>query len=158
MEKNKFENIEGIEHLKKRRKTEKRAIRFTIEEEKKENRKIIIAPLDSPYDLKSLGNDPEDVRFIEVKGHLAPFPNTLPYCSACLTIQEFNFAKEMKDKFWLYIIYGVRKNEKIRRIFKIQNPIENMKWVFMHFNKNKPFYFFFKEVSDMNDSFKMKNQ
>jgi hypothetical protein len=69
MEENKFENIEGVEHLKSRDEIEKKAIEITIKEELKENRKVIITPREECYDILSIGENPNDIRYIEVKGH-----------------------------------------------------------------------------------------
>jgi hypothetical protein len=120
MEENKFENIEGIEHLEERNENERKAIEIAIKEELKENRKVIIAPIKEHYDILSIGNNSEDIKYIEVKAHRKPTFHIE------LSSSQFNLAKEMKEKFWIYLICNINKKPKI---FEIQNPIENLLFI-----------------------------
>jgi len=122
MEKNKLENIEGIENLIDRNIIERNIIEIAIKEELKENRKVIIAPIKEHYDILSIGKNPNDIRYIEVKGHISILNSIFIY----LKRKEFDFAKEMKDKYWIYLINMI-KDEEIK-IFKIRDPINKLKW------------------------------
>ena len=104
-------------HFNKRNKFEKRAIDLVIEEEIKEKRKVIVSPIKEHYDIKSIGSD---IRYIEVKGHRKPTFHIE------LSSSQFNLAKEMKEKFWIYLICNINKKPKI---FEIQNPIENLLFI-----------------------------
>jgi hypothetical protein len=126
-----MENIEGFKHLKNRDEIEKKAIEITINEELKENRKVIITPREECYDILSIGENPNDIRYIEVKGH-AKKSKSFKY--VMLSKSEFEFAKEKGDKYWIYLVNIIKNQGAI--ILKIRDPINKLKWKIM--GKNKP--------------------
>jgi hypothetical protein len=79
---------------------EKKAMEIAIEEERKENRKITIVSEKEHYDILSIGNNPEDIRYIEVKGHMRE-PKSI---FILLKEKEFDFGKEHGNKYWINII------------------------------------------------------
>jgi hypothetical protein len=123
MEENKFENIEGIEHLKNRNEIEKKTIEVAIKEELKENRKVIITPKKEHYDIISIGNNPKDIRYIEVKGHISKKKAGDIY----LQKNEFENAKKFGRKYWIYLVNIIQKNEE-PIILKIRDPANRLKW------------------------------
>jgi len=123
MEKNKFENIEGIEHLKSRNKIEKKTIEIAIKEELKENRKVRITPEREHYDIISIGNNPKDIRYIEVKGHISKKKAGDIY----LYESEFKSAKKFGGKYWIYLVNIIQENKE-PIILKIRNPANRLKW------------------------------
>jgi len=72
------------------------------------------------YDILSRDPRTGEIRFIEVKGK-AGLDLEIE-----LTEAEFNTAREKRDKYWLYIVYGI--DTKMPRLLAIQNPVENMVW------------------------------
>ncbi|MEM3420057.1 MAG: DUF3883 domain-containing protein [Nitrososphaerota archaeon] len=114
--------IEGIENLEERDENERKAIEFVINEEIKENRKIKISSIREHYDILSIGSNPNDIRYIEVKG-LKHFKNIM------LSEIEFKTALKYKDRYHLYIVYDRESNNP--KIVKIQNPIKKLKFKIM---------------------------
>jgi len=123
MEKNKFENMEGVEHLKSRNEIEKKTIEIAINEELKENRKVIITPEREHYDIISIGNNPKDIRYIEVKGHISKKKAGNIY----LYESEFKSAKKFGGKYWIYLVNIIQENKE-PIILKIRNPANRLKW------------------------------
>ncbi|MEM2178763.1 MAG: DUF3883 domain-containing protein [Candidatus Methanomethylicaceae archaeon] len=118
------------EEVYKRDEFERKTLEIVSNEEIKEGRKPEIAFIGEPYDIISYGNSIEDIRYIEVKGHL--FNTNL----IRLTKGEYNFAKEKGNKYWIYLITNVGVNEN-PKIIKIQNPIEKLNWAVMHIKRKK---------------------
>jgi hypothetical protein len=114
-------SVKGFKHLKNRNEIERKTIKVAIKEEKKEGRKIKIVSPKKPYDIKSIGKKPEDIRFIEVKGHINP--KEFNYIK--LTEREYNFAKKNEEKYFIYLINFIKEKP---IIIKIRNPIKKLKW------------------------------
>jgi hypothetical protein len=115
-------NIGGIEHLKSRDEIEKKTIEIAINEELKENRKVRIAPIRKHYDIISVGNNPEDIKYIEVKGHIS----LKSFMYITLSKSAFEFAKKKGDEYWIYLINIIKNKE--ATILKIRNPINKLEW------------------------------
>jgi membrane protease subunit (stomatin/prohibitin family) len=131
MEKNKYENIKGIKHLEERNEIERKAMEIAIEEERKENRKVIVVSEKEHYDILSIGNNPEDIRYIEVKGHMS----TSKSIFITLKEKEFDFGKEHGDKYWIYLINMIE--DKGIKILKIKDPINKLEWIKERIDKKK---------------------
>ena len=87
-----MENIEGVKHLKDRDDIERKTIEIAINEELKESRKVIITPIGECYDILSIGENPNDIRYIEIKGHIS----LKIFKYVILSKLEFEFAKKIR--------------------------------------------------------------
>lgn len=103
---------------------EEAAMEYVMEYEKRNGRNPEDVSRREHYDIRSVSPD-GTVRYIEVKGH------TGMKVFAELTEEEFRTAKELKESYWLYIVYnlerdayGINKDKAKLSIF--QNPIETM--------------------------------
>jgi len=96
------------------------AMRIAMEYERKEGRVPEDVSMREHYDILSRDPRTGEIRFIEVKGK-AGLDLEIE-----LTEAEFNTAREKRDKYWLYIVYGI--DTKMPRLLAIQNPVENTVW------------------------------
>ena len=129
-----MENIEGIKYLRNRNDIERETIEITIDEELKESRKVVITPIGECYDILSIGENPNDIKYIEIKGHISL--KTFKYI--VLSKSEFEFAKEKGDKYWIYLINIIKNKGAI--ILKIRDPINKLKWKILRKNKPRTIY------------------
>jgi hypothetical protein len=107
---------------------ERKAMEIAIEEERKENRKVIVVSEKEHYDILSIGNNPEDIRHIEVKGMSKPKP-------ILLKEKEFDFGKEHGNKYWIYLVNIIE--DKGIKILKIKDPINKLEWRKERIDKKK---------------------
>lgn len=80
-------------------------------------RKPKIVGAEEHYDVYSTGGNEE--RYIECKGF------TEPRLSFYLTEREYNTARELGDRYWLYLVYGVGTDEPA--VLAIKNPAKRLK-------------------------------
>jgi superfamily II DNA or RNA helicase len=100
---------------------EEKAIKIAMEWESKEEKRIPTkVPNQEHYDIKSIDPSTNDVRFIEVKGHKGS------EIYGELTDEEFKFALEKGDKYWLYIIYNIGTKEP--KMLRFKDPLKTMNW------------------------------
>ncbi|MFA4700290.1 helicase-related protein [Pyrococcus kukulkanii] len=103
-------------------KAEKKAMKIVMELESRRLREeygdtgweVKDVSLHEHYDI--LVKTQEGEKYIEVKGHLPLFLH------AELTEAEINFAKENKDKYWIYIVANIKKRPIIVKVFR---PFDN---------------------------------
>jgi len=148
MEKNKYENIKGIKHLEERNEIERKAIEIAINEELKENRKIIIAPIGECYDIISTK---ESYNFITIKEMLRKsqisinvrfikvYASEDKIDSFKLTRREFYFAKTIGKRYWIYLIN--MKNKK-PIILKTRSPAYKLKYKVIEVSPEEKYYLF----------------
>ncbi len=74
--------------------------------------------MEEHYDVYSYGEDEE--RYIEAKGYVKPRPEIR------LTDREYEKAKELGDRFWLYLVYGAGTEKPV--MLCIRNPAEKLKF------------------------------
>jgi hypothetical protein len=129
-----MENIEGIKYLRNRNDIERKTIEITINEELKESRKVVITPIGECYDILSIGENPNDIKYIEIKGHIS----LKIFKYVILSKLEFEFAKEKGDKYWIYLINIIKNKGAI--ILKIRDPINKLKWKILRKNKPRTIY------------------
>ncbi|ENN95798.1 helicase domain-containing protein [Methanocaldococcus villosus KIN24-T80] len=76
---------------------------------------VLDVSLHEHYDIKVIENG--DEKYIEVKGHKGLLP------IAELTEAEYRFAMENEDKYYLYIVCNLGKDEKNLIVFEIHKPL-----------------------------------
>jgi len=76
---------------------------------------VLDVSLHEHYDIKVIENGKE--KYIEVKGHNGLLP------IAELTEAEYKFAMENEDKYYLYIVCNLGKDEKNAIVFEIYKPL-----------------------------------
>ncbi|ACX73144.1 helicase domain protein [Methanocaldococcus vulcanius M7] len=76
---------------------------------------VLDVSLHEHYDIKVIENGKE--KYIEVKGHKGLLP------IAELTEAEYKFAMENEDKYYLYIVCNLGKDEKNAILFEIYKPL-----------------------------------
>ncbi|MEM3710056.1 MAG: helicase-related protein [Nitrososphaerales archaeon] len=103
-----------------RRKAEEKAVEIVIEIERAEGRVPVRVPDEEHYDIKSVSPSTDEIRFIEVKGHMGP------EVYGELTDEEAKLADKEGNCYWLYIVYNIEsgKNEWIR----FRDPLRTMNW------------------------------
>ena len=105
---------DGLDH-ESRIRLENQAIELIIANERNLKR----TPTNNPgFDLIECSDTDEPIRWIEVKA----MTGTLRTRSVGLSKRQFEFAREMKSKYWLYIVENAGK-EKTARILRIQDPV-----------------------------------
>ncbi|MGQ4894443.1 MAG: helicase-related protein [Candidatus Njordarchaeia archaeon] len=102
-----------------KRKIEEEAMQIALSFEIKNGRKPERVDNRESFDILSKDPKSNQVRYIEVKGHLG---STL---LAELTESEYKVAKKLGDDYWLYIVLDIGKNAP--KLFAISNPLKNMK-------------------------------
>ena len=95
---------------------EEMAMKIAIEYEKKHGRDPKDVSKYEHYDIYSIGPNGE-VRYIEVKGHADPVP------IAELTEDEFKFALEHHDRYWLYLVFDINRKP---ILLTIKDPLSSM--------------------------------
>lgn len=88
------------------------------EAEKKSERSVRVLPANHPgYDLESSDGSGDVVRYIEVKS----LSGTWGEKGISLTRTQFEKARELGERYWLYVVEWAGQDEK-SRIHRIQNP------------------------------------
>jgi sacsin len=92
---------------------------FVEVEESRTGRLAERRPHNNPgYDIYSVGADPGDIRYIEVKGVSGEWgAGGVP-----LSARQFEMAWHERDKFWLYVVEFAQDPER-RRVTRLQNPV-----------------------------------
>ncbi|MEM1610942.1 MAG: DUF3883 domain-containing protein [Sulfolobales archaeon] len=98
---------------------EKRAMEIAMEYERKCGRDPEDVSMYEHYDIKSVDRRTGEVRYIEVKGRSGN------YIRVELTETEFEYAKKLGDKYWLYIVYNIAGDP---QIIAIRDPVRNVRW------------------------------
>jgi superfamily II DNA or RNA helicase len=99
---------------------EEAAMKLAMEYEKESGRIPEDVSMREHFDILSRNPRTGEVRFIEVKGKSGLD------LEIELTETEFMVAKEKGEKYWLYIVYGIRTGKP--RLLAVRDPINNMKW------------------------------
>ncbi len=114
------EASEGIVTSNKIKEVEEEAMRLAVRYEKNSRRVPEEVSAREYFNIISRNPRRGEVRFIRVQGK----PNL--DLEIELSQSEFNVAKEKGERYWLYIVYGVEREEP--RLLAIRNPINSMKW------------------------------
>lgn len=85
--------------------------------EKQAGRQPVLVHLEEHYDVYSVGRDGEE-RFIECKGF------TEPRVEFRLKEMQYWTARELGDKYWVYLVYGVGTNTPV--VLAIRNPAHRL--------------------------------
>jgi len=107
-----------------KKKIEEAAMEFVMKMEEREGRKPDKSPAErgEHYDIYSYDPRTGEERYIEVKGHagLQIFGE--------LTSKEFEFAKEKKENYWLYIVINITKRIDLAKAYclKFQDAANTM--------------------------------
>jgi len=99
---------------------ERKAMEFAMEFERRNGRVPEDVSKVEHYDIKSVDPRTKDVRYIEVKGRWG-LDITVE-----LTEPEYEYARELGDKYWLYIVYGFSTGSP--RLLAIRDPVNRAKW------------------------------
>jgi len=99
---------------------EKKAMEYAIEFEKKNSRIPEDVSKLEHYDIRSIDPNTGDIRFIEVKGRWG-LDITVE-----LTETEYEYARKLGEKYWLYIVYGFSTGNP--RLLAIKDPVNKAKW------------------------------
>ena len=98
---------------------EKRAMEVAMDYERRAGRSPEDVSRYEHYDIRSVDPKTGEVRYIEVKGR----------ADADLRIElteaEFEVAKRLRDKYWLYIVYNIKQSP---QLLAIRNPAESVRW------------------------------
>ncbi|MEM0050394.1 MAG: DUF3883 domain-containing protein [Candidatus Bathyarchaeia archaeon] len=99
---------------------ERRAMEYAMKYEKESGRLPEDVSKMEHYDIRSVDPKTGEVRYIEVKGRW--------YLDVTveLTEAEYEYAKKLKDNYWLYIIYGFSTGTP--RLLAIRDPVRNIQW------------------------------
>ncbi|MEM4863298.1 MAG: DUF3883 domain-containing protein [Pyrobaculum sp.] len=98
---------------------EKKAMELVMEYERRAGRMPEDVSRYEHYDIRSIDPKTGEVRYIEVKGRAGPD------LGIELTEAEFEVAKTLREKYWLYIVYNIGQSP---QILAIRNPAENVRW------------------------------
>ena len=112
---------EDEEVIEKRLSVEEKAVEIVKMYERESGREPIDARQGNPYDIES--RDPvtgELLRYIEIKSH-SGYDATIE-----LTRNEYEFAKQHPDKYWLYLVLGVETAKPV--IIAIPDPARNIRF------------------------------
>ncbi|MEM3536259.1 MAG: helicase-related protein [Candidatus Bathyarchaeia archaeon] len=101
-----------------KREIERKAVEKVLADEKAEGRLPFLMPETEHYDVRSVNPSTGEIRLIEVKGHKGL------EIYAELTEDEAKVAAKEKERYWLYIVYGIESGQP--KTLKFQNPLENM--------------------------------
>jgi SNF2 family DNA or RNA helicase len=99
---------------------ERKAMEYAMEYEKKNLRIPEDVSKSEHYDIRSVDPRTHEERFIEVKGRWGLD------ITVDLTETEFELAKRLGDKYWLYIVYGFSTSNP--RLLAINDPVNKLKW------------------------------
>lgn len=97
---------------------EETAMKIALEHERKMGRQPKRVDNIESYDIYSIDPKTKEKRYIEVKGH------SKPLFIAELTEKEYELAKTLKDKYWLYIVQNIAQKP---ILLAIRNPLEKLK-------------------------------
>lgn len=103
-----------------KKKAEERAVEIVMEIERSEGRIPTRVPDKEHFDIRSVNPSTNEVRLVEVKGHMGP------EVYGELTDDEAELADKEGSRYWLYIVYNVgsEKPEWIR----FRDPLRSMEW------------------------------
>lgn len=99
---------------------EKAAMGIALDYERSSNRVPEDVSAKEHFDILSRNPHTGEMRFIEVKGKSGLD------LEIELTETEFNVAKEKKDNYWLYVVYGIGLGKP--RLLAVRDPVNNMNW------------------------------
>jgi hypothetical protein len=102
------------------REVERRAMQFVMEFERLSGRVPRDVSEYEHYDIESYDPSTGEVRYIEVKGRWGP---TLV---VELTEPEFNYAKKLGERYWLYIVYDIGSGRP--KLVAVRDPANTVKW------------------------------
>ncbi len=98
---------------------ERRAMEVAMDYERRAGRVPEDVSRYEHYDIRSVDPKTGDVRYIEVKGRAGAD------LKIELTEAEFEVAKRLGDKYWLYIVFNIGESP---QLLAIRNPVENVRW------------------------------
>lgn len=99
---------------------ERRAMELAMEYERRAGRLPEDVSRYEHYDIKSVDPRTGEVRYIEVKGRAGAS------LEIELTEAEFELARRLGERYWLYIVYNIGEEP---RVLAIRNPAESVKWL-----------------------------
>jgi len=102
------------------REVERRAMQFVMEFERLSGRVPRDVSEYEHYDIESYDPSTGEVRYIEVKGRWGP---TLV---VELTEPEFNYARKLGERYWLYIVYDIGSGRP--KLVAVRDPANTVKW------------------------------
>lgn len=108
------------------RETEQAGVRRVKWFEEAEERIVTVMPPNHPgYDIESRIEEGGDVeRYIEVKSQSGAWDVD----GVGLTVTEFNKARELRDRYWLYVVEWATSEQP--EIYRIQDPAGKANWFF----------------------------
>ena len=98
---------------------ERRAMEVAMDYERRAGRMPEDVSRYEHYDIKSVDLKTGEVRYIEVKGRADAD------LKIELTEAEFEVAKRLRDRYWLYIVYNISQSP---QLLAIRNPAESVRW------------------------------